>query len=213
MPCERDTQDRPPPSTLLNIDARSLLAWSSQGTLAYVPPSADTLDPSLAPGGILGQAARLYATVPAYDPSTKRTFLPNGLPQFSAHGGNTPIDHILFNEVGSLLAVADELGSITLWEQDNYANQLIPRQCLAAEGGLEETHNGRNDLGDRIVCIRWLHNDSKVHVASKLSKSGDQWVCQPNMQRGYGPCNSLGKEALIAITSDGRVSLFGRFWF
>jgi len=192
----------------LNVDIRRLLAWSSQGTLAYVPLSADTLDPSLAPGDILGQAARLYTTVPAYDPTTKHTYLQNGLPQFNPHRGNTPIDHILFNEVGSFLAVVDEPGSITLWEQDNYANHLIPRQSFAAEGGLEEARDGTNDLGNRIVCIRWLHNDSKIHVASKLSKSGDQWVCQPNMQRGYGPCNSVGKEALIAITSDGKVSRF-----
>jgi hypothetical protein len=52
-----------------------------------------------------------------------------------------------------------------------------------------------------------VHNDQKIHVTSKLSKSGDQWVCQPNMQHGYGPYNLVGKEALVAITSDGRVKL------
>jgi hypothetical protein len=168
---------------------------------------ADVLDPSLPPGHILGHTARFYAAVPSYNPATKHTYLQNGNPQFNPHVESTPIDHLLFNETGSFLAVIDELGTITIWEQDIYANQLTPRQFFAAEGGLEEGNNGANEMGNRIVCVRWLHNDQKIHVASKLSKSGDQWVCQPNMQRGYGPNNLIGKEALIAITSDGRVKL------
>ena len=62
-----------------------------------------------------------------------------------------------------------------------------------------------NGSPNRIVSLRWLHSDTKVHVAVKLTKAGDQWNCQSNSQRGSGPCNVVGKEALIAITADGRV--------
>ena len=55
------------------------------------------------------------------------------------------------------------------------------------------------------MSLRWLHNDSKVHVAVKLTKNADQWACQSNSQRASGPCNVVGKEALIAVTADGRV--------
>ena len=83
------------------------------------------------------------------------------------------------------------------------ALQLIPRQTFPADGGVDATSH---DAGSRIVSLRWLHNDIKLHVAVKLAKSGDSWSCQSNSQRGCGPCNSVGKEAFLAITKDGRVS-------
>jgi len=99
--------------------------------------------------------------------------------------------------LGTHLAVIDDLGTITIWEQDNYAAQLVPRQTFPNEGN--------NDVGNRIVSIRWLHCDTKIHLALKLAKNGDQWHCQGNSQRGYGPCNVVGKEAFVAVTSDARV--------
>lgn len=113
-----------------------------------------------------------------------------------------PIDHIVFNEAGSHLAVVDELGTITIWEQDSIASQLIPRQSFLADPNTESIPT---DFISRVISLRWLHNDNKIHVAVKLAKSGDQWNCQSNTQRGSGPCNLVGKEALVAITSDGKV--------
>jgi hypothetical protein len=113
---------------------------------------------------------------------------------------NTPIDHVLFNESGTHLAVVDELGTITIWEQDNYAAHLIPRQSFPADN--EDT---AHESGNRIVSLRWLHNETKIHIALKLAKNGDQWNCQGNSQKGYGPCNLVGREAFIAITSDAKV--------
>lgn len=176
-----------------------LLAWSSQGTLVFAPPSSDVISPTSTPGDIYGPATRLYATVPSYDVSTKRSGLLNPVSQQSPLE-NTPIDHILFNETGSHLAAVDELGSIMIWEQDNYAAHLIPRQSFPGDNAAD-THESAN----RIVSLRWLHNDAKLHVASKLAKNGDQWNFQPNSQRGYGPCNLVAKEALVAITADARV--------
>lgn len=118
---------------------------------------------------------------------------------------NTPIDFVLFNELGSHLAVVDELGTITVWEQDNFAAHLIHRQSFAAENNNAGGEDGNESTGNRIVSLRWLHNDSKLHVALKLAKVGDQWNCQTNSQRGCGPCNLIGKEAFVAITSDARV--------
>jgi hypothetical protein len=176
-----------------------LLAWSPQGTLVFAPPSSDTLSPSNPPVDIYGQLPRLYATVPAYNVSTKRSVLLPPVAQQSP-AENTPIDYVLFNELGSHLAVVDELGTIMIWEQDNYAAHLIHRQSFPAEN--DDTIH---ESGNRIVSLRWLHNDSKVHVALKLAKNGDQWNCQGNSLRGYGPCNLVGKEAFVAITSDARV--------
>jgi hypothetical protein len=158
---------------------------------------------SNAPGDIYGPGARLYTTVPALDVSTKRTILLDPIAQ-AVPLENTPIDHILFNETGNFLAVADQLGTITIWEQDSIVTQLIPRQSFRADDGMED---GAHESASRIVSLRWLHNDQKVHVALKLSKSGDQWSCQSSSQRGYGPCNAVAKESLIAITSDGRVGV------
>ncbi len=110
----------------------------------------------------------------------------------------------MFNEAGSYLAVVDELGTITIWEQDTIASQLIPRQSFQAD---PHTIGITNEFISRVISLRWLHNDTKIHVAVKLAKNGDQWNCQSNTQRGSGPCNLVGKEALVAITSDGRVTL------
>lgn len=110
----------------------------------------------------------------------------------------------MFNEAGSHLAVVDELGTITIWEQDTIASQLIPRQSFQAD---PHTDGITSEFLSRVISLRWLHNDTKIHVAVKLAKNGDQWNCQSNTQRGSGPCNLVGKEALVAITSDGRVIL------
>jgi hypothetical protein len=110
----------------------------------------------------------------------------------------------VFNEAGLHLAVVDELGTITIWEQDSIASQLIPRQSFQADPGIDGI---RNEFISRVISLRWLHNEGKIHVAVKLSKSSDQWNCQSNTQRGSGPCNLVGKEALVAVTSDGRVFL------
>jgi hypothetical protein len=176
-----------------------LLAWSSQGTLVFAPPSSDVISPTNTPGDIYGPTTRLYATVPSYDVSTKRSGLLHPVSQPNPLE-NTPIDHILFNETGTHLVVVDELGTITIWEQDSYAAHLIPRQSFPGDNA-GDTHESAN----RIVSLRWLHNDAKFHVALKLSKNGDQWTCQTNSQRGYGPCNLVAKEALLAITADARV--------
>lgn len=176
-----------------------LLAWSSQGSLVYAPPSLDSFSSTNTPGDIYGHAPRLYATVPSFDVSTKRSVLLNPVSQ-PVPFENTPVDHLLFNEIGSHLAVVDELGTITVWEQDNFAAQLIPRQSFPADNA-EDSHESAN----RIISLRWLHNDLKLHVALKLAKTGDQWNCQANSQRGYGPCNLIGKEAFVAITKDARV--------
>jgi hypothetical protein len=106
----------------------------------------------------------------------------------------------VFNETGVYLAVADELGTLTIWEQDPIACQLIPRQSFSSDNGIEGI-----EPSSRIVSLRWLHNEAKVHVAVKLAKNGDQWTCQSNSQRASGPCNIIGKEAFVAITSDGWV--------
>jgi len=117
-------------------------------------------------------------------------------------GDNEPIDHILFNEGGQYLAVADQLGALTIWEQDVIATRFIHRQSFPFDRDGDSAPLGPPS---RIVSLRWLHNDTKIHVAVKLMKSGDQWTCQSNSQRGSGPCNVIGKEAFIAITADGRV--------
>ena len=179
----------------------SLLQWSSLGTIVFAPPLSDTLSVSNAPGDIYGPGARLYATTPSLDVTTKHSVLLDSVAQV-IHHENTPIDHILFNEMGNFLAVVDQLGSITIWEQDNIATQLVLRQSFNADDGTEDSSH---ESASRIVSLRWLHNDQKVHVALKLSKPGDQWNCQSSSQRGYGPYNTVGKEALLAITSDGRV--------
>jgi hypothetical protein len=178
-----------------------LLAWSYWGTIVFAPPSSDTLSVSSAPGDIYGLGARLYTTIPSLDVSTKRSILLDPVAQ-ATPSENIPIDHILFNEMGNFLAVVDQLGTITIWEQDNIATQLNSRQSFHADDGMEDS---THESASRIVSLRWLHNDQKVHVALKLTKSGYQWTCHSSSQRGYGPCNNVGKEALIAITSDGRV--------
>lgn len=98
----------------------------------------------------------------------------------------------------------DELGTITIWEQDSIASQLVPRQSFQVDPG---TDGMGSEFMSRVVSLRWLHNDTKIHVAVKLAKNGDQWNCQSNTQRGSGPCNLVGKEALVAITSDAKVSV------
>jgi len=198
MLSEKDTADRSLLMSNLKLTCR-LLAWSSQGSLVFAPPSSDVISPTNTPGDIYGSTTRLYATVPSYDVSTKRSGLLNPVSQPNPLD-NTPIDHILFNETGSHLAVVDELGTITIWEQDNYAAHLIPRQSFSGDNAVD-THESAN----RIVSLRWLHNDAKLHVALKLAKNGDQWNCQTNSQRGCGPSNLVAKEALVAITADARV--------
>ena len=135
----------------------------------FAPPSSDTLSPSNPPVDIYGPSPRLYATVPTYKVSTKRSVLLRPVAQPSPIE-NTPIDHILFNELGSHLAAVDELGTITIWEQDNYAAHLIPRQSFPADN--DDT---TSESGNRIISLRWLHNDTKAHVTLKLAKNGDQW--------------------------------------
>jgi hypothetical protein len=180
-----------------------LLAWSSPGTIVFAPPLADSLSPSNSLGNIYGSGPRLYTTVPSLDASTKRSYLLDPSPLSLPSGmENAPLDHILFNEAGSFLAVVDKLGTITIWEQDNTATQLVYRQSLPADRNMEENTQGSPN---RVVSLRWLHNDSKVHIAVKLTKNGDQWACQSNSQRGCGPCNNVGKEAFIAVTADGKV--------
>ena len=186
------------------IDISSLLAWSTSGTIVYAPPSADTLSTTNAPTDVYGTAPRLYVTTLAFDVSTRKTYLLDPVPQPTTLG-NVPIDHMLFSEVGMYLATADQLGTITIWDQDMNALQLVPRQTFPADSGVEGTPH---DTGSRIVSLRWLHNDMKLHVAVKLAKSADLWSCQSNSQRGCGPCNAVGKEAFIAITKDGRVCVF-----
>ena len=124
---------------------------------------------------------------------------------------NTPIDHLLFNELGTHLAVVDELGTITIWEQDNYAAHLIPRQSFIAREGGGGDDDTSDESANRIISLRWLHNDQKIHVSLKLIKNVDQWTCQGNQQRGYGPCNLVGKEAFVAVTCDARV-LSDEYW-
>jgi len=178
----------------------SLLSWSSQGTIAYAPPNADVLSTSNPPDDIYGSAPRLYVTLPSLDVRTKRSVLIEPVAQ-PLVTDNAPIDHILFNEAGQYLAVVDQLGTLTIWEQDYIATQLIQRQSFPPDGN----GDGITGTPSRIVSLRWLHNDSKVHVAVKLTKNADQWACQSNSQRATGPCNVVGKEALIAVTADGRV--------
>jgi hypothetical protein len=138
--------------------------------------------------------------VPTLDISKKRSSLLSPVTQLVGPD-NAPIDRLVFNETGAYLAVADELGSLTIWEQDTIACQFIPRQTFLSDAVDD------NDPAGRIVSLRWLHNDAKIHVAVKLSKNGEQWTCQSNSQRGSGPCNIIAKEALVAITSDGRVCI------
>jgi hypothetical protein len=176
-----------------------LLNWSSQGTIAFAPPTADVLPTTSAPDDVYGSARRLYITVPSLDVRTKRSVLLEAVSQ-NRHGENTPIDHILFSEGGQYLAIADQLGTLTIWEQDVIATQLLQRQSFSVDG-----HDDAPGSPSRIVSLRWLHSADKIHVAVKLTKSGDQWTCQSNSQRGSGPCNPIGKEALIAITADGKV--------
>ena len=196
----RDTGDRTSLLYRFALTSR-LLAWSSQGTIAFAPPLSEKLSPSNPPGDIYGHATRLYATTPSIDVPSKRSSLLNSVAQPIPPVDNIPIDYIMFNELALFLAVVDELGTITIWEQDAIATQLIHRQPFPAD----PEDNGGEPSG-RIVALRWLHTDSKFHVAVKLAKSGDQWNCQSNSQKGSGPCNTVGKEALIAITSDGKVS-------
>ena len=166
-------------------------------------PSQDLLSASNQPHDIYGPPNRLYATTPFYDPSTKRTGLLDPVPQ-QIFPDNVPIEHIVFNEIGTHLAVVDELGTIAILEQVTTATQLTPRQFFHADPNSQADIT--SEFVSRVVSLRWLHNDSKVHVAVKLSKNGDHWSCQSNTQRGSGPCNLVGKEALVAITSDGKVS-------
>jgi hypothetical protein len=146
---------------------------------------------------IYGSSPRLYTTVPTLDVSTKRSTLLSPVTQV-VNPDNVPIDRLVFSETGAFLVAADELGTLTIWEQDTIACSLIPRQRFLSDAG-----EGNES---RIISLRWLHNDTKFHVAVKLAKTGDQWSCQSNSQRGSGPCNTLGKEAFLAITSDGRVT-------
>jgi hypothetical protein len=148
-----------------------------------------------------GSTSRLYATTLSLDVARKTSILLEPVAAQVAPE-NIPIDHIVYNEAGIYLAVVDELGTITIWEQDAIASQLIPRQSFLPDVGADEM---QHESANRIVSLRWLHNDQKVQVAVKLAKLGDQWNCQINSQRGAGPCNSVGKEALIAVTSGGRV--------
>ena len=166
-----------------------------------MPPTADILTSSDQPGDIFGSTPRLYATVPTLDSGTRRSFLLKPVAQ-SAPIANIPIDHIVFNENGQWLAVVDELGTITLWDQDTISTQLIFRHSFPAEGGVDDA---AHDRACRIVSLRWLHNDVKLHTAVKLAKTGDQWGAQAISQKGSGPCNAVGKEAFVAVTSDGRV--------
>lgn len=180
-----------------------LLAWSSQGTIVFASPFLDKLSASNPPADIYGPATRLYATVPSIDVPSKRSYILESVAQPINPVDNVPIDHIVFNEPGLLLAIADELGTITIWEQDSIATHLILRQSFPAD-----PEDGGGEASGRIVALRWLHNDTKYHFAVKLAKSGDQWSCLPNSQRGSGPCNVVAKEGLVAITSDGKVSSF-----
>jgi hypothetical protein len=179
----------------------SVLSWSSQGTIAFVSPPSDVLSPSNRPGEVYGSTPRLYATTPSFDVARRDSILLEPLAAQVAPE-NVPIDHIVYNEAGIYLAVVDELGTITIWEQDSIASQLIPRHAFQPDLGTEELHQ---ESANRVVSLRWLHNDQKIHVAVKLAKAGEQWNCQSNSQRGSGPCNSVGKEALVAITSGGTV--------
>jgi hypothetical protein len=163
----------------------------------FAPPVADSLSTSNPPGVIYGTTSRLYATTPSLDVSSRRSALLEPVPQTSSME-NTPVDHILFNETGALLAVIDTFGTITIWEQDTLAAGLVARSSFRGD-------DGENDSASRVVYLRWLHNDSKLHVAVKLQKSGDQWNAQSVPQRGCGPCNSVGKESFLCITEDGRV--------
>jgi len=186
---------------LSRVDTSSLLAWSAAGTIVYAAPSADTLSTTNTPPDVYGSAPRLYATTLALDITTRKTYLLDPLPQPTPLE-NVPMDHIIFSEIGMSLATADQLGTITIWEQDMNSLQLVPRQTFPGDSGAEGTPH---DVGGRIVSLRWLHNDLKLHVAVKLAKTGDLWTCQSNSQRGCGPCNMVGKEAFIALTKDGRV--------
>jgi len=192
------------PPDMSRVDRSSLLAWSTAGTIVYAAPSADTLSTKNTPPDVYGSASRLYATTLALDITTRKTYLLDPVPQPPTPIENVPIDHMLFSEIGLYLATADQLGSITIWEQDMNSLQLIPRQTFPADTSIEGTPH---DVGSRVVSLRWLHNDLKVHVAVKLAKTGELWTCQSNQQRGCGPCNTVGKEAFIAITKDGRVCL------
>lgn len=179
----------------------SLLTWSSQSTIAFVSPPSDVLSSSNIPGEVYGSKTRLYATTLSLDVARKQSILLEPVAAQVAPE-NIPIDHIVYNENGMYLAVVDELGTITLWEQDAIASQLNPRQSFLPDVGADEV---QHESVNRIVSLRWLHNDQKVQVAVKLAKVSDQWNCQINSQRGSGPCNTVGKEALVAVTSGGRV--------
>ena len=178
----------------------SLLAWSYHGTIAFVPPCSDIVSSSSPIGEPYGSSPRLYATVPTYDIASKKTHLLEAVSQ-AIPVENVPIDHIVFNEAGTLLTVVDELGTITIWEQDSISAQFNPRQSFPSENpdGLQAS--------GRIVNLRWLHSETKVNVAVKLIKAGDQWSCQSSSQRGSGPCNAAGKESFVAVTSDGRMKV------
>jgi hypothetical protein len=138
----------------------------------------------------------------SFDVASKKTLLHKPAREQRNVIDDVPLDHIVFNDSGHLLATVDDLGTISIWEQDSIANQLTLRQHFPSDPG---TIDVLSTPAGKVVYTRWLHSEFKVHVSVKLAKTGDQWTCQTSIQKAAGPINAVGKEALLAVTSDGRV--------
>jgi hypothetical protein len=153
-------------------------------------------------GDIFGPVPRIYVTIQSLDVAARESILLSPLAEPLAPE-NVPLDSVQFNPLGTLLAVADRFGSLLIYDVDYIATQLHLRQTFPADVPLQGVSSRR------IVALRWLHNDQKFHVTVKISKLGDQWSCSSPSQRGAGPCNTVGKEAFLAITADGKVCPLG----